>query len=860
MYAQNIEAPSWVDFASKKLTGNLSEATLNDFSYTGYHFSEKELPDVSAWNTINVTDYGAIPDDIGYDDAAIQATINAAEASGVPTVVYFPAGRYVVSSEATKNIPIVISKSYIVLQGAGTGAGGTEIYSDKFGDQQFPYRFQFEPSDVTSNDITNVTSEIKRGDFEVQVSSTSGLTVGQSVDLYQRNPDNLAANMPGLSYNPLWTPIINNGIRPYEKHIISAINGNKVTFKNPVQLNMPIHNSTVLRTHNTIEEVGVEGILFTSGWKSYPEDMKHHANDIVDYAWRAVQFENVKNGWIRDCQFRDWNEVIEIEKSIAITLKDIKIYGKKGHTGYYSRYSYGVLFENCEDSCDQGLSLDSVKGMVHGPGMRWSTTSSVFINCTMAKHQSIDCHGYHPYGNLLDNVSGGTVRGNGGAENAYPNSGPYLTFWNFKHDSNYSNKIFDFWDYINRKTHTYAYPLFVGFQDGPGETITFINVGLDELRGEQVYPSSLFDAQLQLRLYGGYMSASSSKINAEAKLANDNDDATYWESENAGTGEWLLLDLGINKTVKGITVKEASTRIKDWTLDYWDGSQWTELIAASEIGTEKTVNFDLITARKLRLNIVNMLAGQESTSASISSFKIIPGPLELPVNSFNIETVGETCIDKQNGKVVITANATLNYIATLNGETYNFTDTSTIENLSPGTYDLCITVDGEDFEQCYQITIEGGVSLTGKIELVKKSAQVSVEKGLAPYKVYKNGKQVLETYQSNFNLEVAHGDNIEVTSKDACQGKISKTISLLDAIKAYPNPSAGIFEIFVPNDLKLVDVEVYNIHSQLMVSKRYPLNSEKLVLNIEDKPNGIYFARLNLENPVFIKLIKYTVK
>ncbi|RED47849.1 DUF4955 domain-containing protein [Seonamhaeicola aphaedonensis] len=863
-YAQNIEAPSWVDFASKKLTGNLSEATLSDFSYTGYHFSEKELPDVSSWNTISVTDYGAIPDDTGYDDTAIQAAIDAAEASNEPTVVFFPAGRYIVSSETTKTQPIIISGSHIVLKGAGKGAGGTEIYADKFNENKFGsgsthYRFMFKPSNTDSNDITQVTAEIKKGDFEVQVASTANLSVGQYVDLFQKTTDNLEANMPGLTPNIRWTIINRDGIRPFEKHIITKISGNKVTFKNPVQLNMPVSSTTVLKTFQTIEEVGVQDILFTSGWKDYPENFVHHANDIVDYAWQALFFTNVVNGWIKDCHFKDWNEDIFIDRSMAVTVKNIDISGKRGHTSYFSRYSYGVLFENCFDNADEGLS-DGRKGMLHGPGMRWSTTSSVFVNCPMQPDQSIDCHASHPYANLLDNIQGGKLLGNGGAETSYPNSGPYLTFWNFKHDAFFTTRLYDFWFISNtseRRTHTFPNPIFVGFQPGPGETIYFKNEGLDELRGQQVYPNSLFDAQLQLRFYNRYMSASSSKMNAEAKLANDDEDATFWESENAGAGEWLMLDLGINKTVKGITLKEASSRIKDWTLDYWNGSQWVELVSDSEIGTEKTVNFDLIVARKLRFNIVNMLAGQESASASITAFSIVPGPLELPANNFTIETIGETCVDKQNGKVIISANATFDYIATINGGTYNFNNTTTIENLSPGTYSLCITVDGEEFEQCYEVTIDGGVNLTGKIQVVKQSVEVLVDSGAAPYTVYKNGEKILETYQSHFNIDVNHGDNIEVKSKDACQGKMSKTINLLENLRAYPNPSSGLFEIFVPNNVKMVDLEIYNMHSQLIGVKKQQLNSGKLSLNIEDKPDGIYFVKINLEKPVFVKLIKH---
>ncbi|WP_242204101.1 DUF4955 domain-containing protein [Aestuariivivens insulae] len=863
--AQNKEAPSWVDFSVKKPRGNLAEAKLSDFSFSGYHFSEKELPDVSTWNTISVLDYGAIADDTGYDDVAIQAAIDAAEASNQPTVVFFPAGKYIVSSEATKTQPITINCSNIVLKGAGAGTGGTEIYADKFNENKFGngiphYRFMFIPSNTDSNDITQVTAEISKGDFEVTVTSTANLSVGQYVDLYQRTTDNLEANMPGLTPNVNWGAIKNNGIRPYEKHLITKISGNKVTFKNPVQLNMPVSSTTVLKTYNTISEVGVEDILFTSAWKDYPENFVHHANDIVDSAWQSVYFGNVVNGWIRDCDFKDWNECVQIERSMAVTVKDVHIYGKRGHASYFSKLSYGVLFENCEDTCDQGLVEPDRKGMLHGPGMRWSTTSSVFLNCTMQSEQPIDCHGYHPYANLLDNVQGGTLVGNGGAENAYPNSGPYLTFWNFKHEANFTSRTFDFWYVSNtssRRTHTFAYPYFIGFQQGAGENIGFTNEGLDELRGEQVYPSSLFDAQLQLRLYGGYMSASSFKSNVEAKFANDADDLTFWESDGVGAGQWLMLDLGINKSISGVTIKEPSAKIKDWNIEYWDGTVWKEIATGTEIGIEKNISFNnVIYVRKLRLNVVNMLAGHEAEPASIIELKIIPGPFQLAANNFSIETIGETCVGKKNGKIIINAEETHNYIATIDGVLYSFINAHTIEGLMPGTYDLCIEVEGEDYRQCYEIVIEGSVGLSGKIAVAKKTAHITVVSGTAPFKVYKNGQEILETYQSDFSVEIDHGDEIQVKTMADCQGKMSKTINLFENIRAYPNPSNGGFEIYIPNGLKVANIEICNMHSQLIDLKEFNVGYGKISLILKDKPSGIYFVKINIEKPIFVKLIK----
>ncbi|WP_066630713.1 DUF4955 domain-containing protein [Labilibacter marinus] len=612
------EAPSWVQFAEKKESNKLGEATLSDYSYSGYRFSEKEIPDVSAWTKFDVTNYGATPNDANYDDDGIRAAIAAASSSGQPAVVYFPAGKYLVADAANASKPIVINKSNIVLKGAGAGAGGTEIYADQYGD--FPWRFHFKADNAASDDlITSISKRINRGDFTIEVQSASALSIGQTVELWHQGVENLEANMPGLSYNPVWNTG-NRGVRTLEKHIITSIEGNNVTFKNPVQYNITAEISGAeLREYYTIEEVGVEDILFTSGWKNSSEIYTHHGSDFVDYAYRALAFENVKNGWIRNCEIRDWNESLMVEKSMGVTVKNILISGKQGHTSYFARYSYGVLFEDCRDIVPVGFK--DAGGQGHGPGMRWSTVNTVFKNCEMQKHQPIDCHGYHPYSNLLDNVYGGSFYNSGGAESAYPNSGPYMTFWNFIHASNYSSKQFDFWDPVNRKTHTYAKPIFVGFQS-PGENITFKNEGLNELKDVEAYPKSLFDAQLQLRLYGAYMSASSSKAASLPVNANDRNTQTSWISKDSGADEWLILDLGKAEGIYELTINEPVNIIGDWKLEGFKDGVWETLKTGTHIGANKIIAFDEFVSRKFRFIIVNMKAGEESSSVSIQEFKV----------------------------------------------------------------------------------------------------------------------------------------------------------------------------------------------------------------------------------------------
>lgn len=82
--AQQI-SPLWLDFVKAKQQG--TTAILPDFSYAGYHWSEKELPSLAGKKVFKVDDYGAIPNDDLFDDAAIQKAVDAAEANPTGGIV-----------------------------------------------------------------------------------------------------------------------------------------------------------------------------------------------------------------------------------------------------------------------------------------------------------------------------------------------------------------------------------------------------------------------------------------------------------------------------------------------------------------------------------------------------------------------------------------------------------------------------------------------------------------------------------------------------------------------------------------------------------------------------------------------------
>lgn len=230
--------------------------------------------------------------------------------------------------------------------------------------------------------------------------------------------------------------------------------------------------------------------------------------------------------------------------------------------------------------------------------------------------------------------------------------------------------------------------------------------------------------------------------------------------------------------------------------------------------------------------------------------------IQVASDNFKIVTIGETCAGKKNGVLEIKANVFRDYSIEFNGKVFDFTTSKTFEGLDVGIYDLCISISGSDFKQCYTVEIDAAVNLSGKVDVTKQNAKISVTKGTAPYMISKNGEELFETYQTEFLVAIVQGDELEVSTSKACEGKIFKRIDLFDGINAYPNPTTGHFELFIPNNLKSISIEVYNIQSQLVSKKVYGVNNGKVKLNLENKPSGVYFVKVNEVNPVFIKVIK----
>ncbi|MDP5198576.1 T9SS type A sorting domain-containing protein [Flavobacterium sp. DG2-3] len=236
------------------------------------------------------------------------------------------------------------------------------------------------------------------------------------------------------------------------------------------------------------------------------------------------------------------------------------------------------------------------------------------------------------------------------------------------------------------------------------------------------------------------------------------------------------------------------------------------------------------------------------------------GEINLPANNFTVETKGESCLGENNGEINIVGKASFAYNATINDKAYTFTNNSLkVAALTPGVYKIKITIPEMIFEQIFNVTIQKGATITGKSNVSAKNVEVEITEGTAPFTVFVDGTEQFQTTDANFTVALDKAGLVEVATAKACEGVYAKKVTSYElgtTLAAYPNPTSGIIEIEIPSTKTEVAIELYNFGGQLVSQGTYNIESGKAILNLEKLPSGIYAAKINLETPEYIKIIK----
>jgi alpha-L-fucosidase len=92
-------------------------------------------------------------------------------------------------------------------------------------------------------------------------------------------------------------------------------------------------------------------------------------------------------------------------------------------------------------------------------------------------------------------------------------------------------------------------------------------------------------------------------------MAVDDDEATRWATDSGTHQAWLEVDLAKSTTFNRVKISEAYDRVQQFELQYKNNGQWRTIIDGIKIGQSYVKNFEPVTAKRVRLNILDAADG-----------------------------------------------------------------------------------------------------------------------------------------------------------------------------------------------------------------------------------------------------------
>jgi hypothetical protein len=238
---------------------------------------------------------------------------------------------------------------------------------------------------------------------------------------------------------------------------------------------------------------------------------------------------------------------------------------------------------------------------------------------------------------------------------------------------------------------------------------------------------------------------------------------------------------------------------------------------------------------------------------------------DLPADNFKVSATSATCKGENNGIINIAAVQSENYVALVKGpnstKSYTFSNNTAIDGLSPGTYNVCITVTGQpNFQQCFDLVITEPKDLAVYSSINKTTNSLDLElNGSDNYAVELNGT-VYHTTESSISLPLMKGSNKLIVATDKlCQGIIEKTINVSDSMVPYPNPFQDILNINLGDAIVAsCIIRVYNIaDGKLLSQQKFGNQSGVIQLNLSGLRSGTYSLNMSMDNRESVfKIIK----
>lgn len=396
-----------------------------DFSHAGYMGGGVAIPNVRT--ALEIAPSGAD------DTAALQAAIDKLSAlplgpDGFRGALALKRGKFIVTNT------LFIRAGGIVIRGAGAGFGGTWIYHlpqipaggakaepepENGGMVHFPqpgrgivptfetvttqsYQQLLELDKVTEIDEAAVPA----GAMSLRVKSTDGLEPGMKIAVISRQTADWIA---ALGLSGVWKKTDDFALR-MERVVVSVDSATRlITLDQPVNTRIDIARGFAvgeiarIRADHRLAQVGIEDLLFLSGYDRSKIDKKGYFNDEL-HPNLAARFYNVRDGWLRRCTALNYSYAfVRMRGSRHVTVEDVGMLdGVSRDTPINHAGARKYYFDNGEDSLVQRCYARYARHAFTGNG---PTGGSVFLDCYSEKdHLPAEWHQRWGYGHLFDNL------------------------------------------------------------------------------------------------------------------------------------------------------------------------------------------------------------------------------------------------------------------------------------------------------------------------------------------------------------------------------------------------------------------------------------------------------------------------
>jgi len=457
---------------------------IPDFSRVGYHWGDRDIPDVPVVMTLTAPKDGA---------DATQMIQDALDGAKAPGAVLLKAGEYRVSGALN------LTRSGIVLRGEGEGTKILATGTQKRVIVTVGSKFTFVED---KESIVELTERVPVGQLWLPLGASSGFAEGDRI-LVEWQPDEqwikdlkmdqISARGDGGKVSQ-WSA---RGFRMRWERTVVKVEKKRIWLDNPIVMEMGAGYGKAFVKKCSAERIcesGVEDIYFESEYDHSIKDDKGHCTD-ENHATDAVVFHAAEHCWARGITDRYF---VHGCVTLSTGAKNITVRGCRSHEPVSvisggRRYAYCFdnaqlcLYEDCR--CDADRHQFASGSRTSGP--------NVFVDCK-AEGSFADAGPHHRWatGILYDNVSTDKdlcVQDRGSAGSGQGWAGANFVFWNCEAGS----RIVCQSPWVSAKNYA------IGCI-GPKKESTFKGItgrpdGVWEHYGEKVSPVSLYRYQLEKR-------------------------------------------------------------------------------------------------------------------------------------------------------------------------------------------------------------------------------------------------------------------------------------------------------------------------------------------------------------------------